>query len=386
MTENALALIETKTGNSLIESFQTNGLDQLIENYRNRALSFKGDISTKTGRDEIRSYAASIGKDKAQLERLGKQSVEDLQKTVKAVTAERMRGVAALQEIQDTVRKPLTDWEDAEKTRTADHEAAIASISLRMELVDNIDVHEIERRIAEIIEIGKSRNWEEFSQRAQDTHDTAYNFLIKKLEAKKKHDAEQAELARLRKEEADRKQREHEEKLQAEAADKARKEAEAEAKRKADEEAARVKAEQEKLEQERLKAEREKQAEKERADKAERDRIASEEKAKKDAQEAKEKSERDAKLAKEKAEREKEEAIRKERTRVEAENKRIADETAKREADKVHRTKINNEILTAILPIIHGHNSGRNAESHEIAKDIITAIAKGALPHVKINY
>jgi hypothetical protein len=385
MTENALALIETKTGNSLIESFQTNGLDQLIENYRNRALSFKGDISTKTGRDEIRSYAASIGKDKAQLERLGKQSVEDLQKTVKAVTAERMRGVAALQEIQDTVRKPLTDWENAEKARTENHEAAIASISLRMELTDNIDAQEIEKRIAEIIEIGKSRNWEEFAQRAQDTHATAYNFLVKKLEAKRKHDAEQAELARLRKEEADRKQREHEERLQAEAADKARKEAEAEAKKKADEQATRVKAEQEKMEQERLKIEREKQDAIDLAERTEKERIAYEEKAKKDAQEAKEKSERDARVAADKAKREKEEAICKERARVEAENKRIADETASREADKAHRTKINNDALSDITKAIQA-TAAITADYSAISKVIVSAIAKGEIRHVKINY
>lgn len=399
MNENALALIENKTGTTLIEAFQPNGLDQLIDKVRERAQNFKADISTKTGRDEIRSFAANIGKDKAQLERIGKSSVEDLQKTVKIVTSERIRAVAALQEIQDEVRKPLTDWEDAEKNRVDYMERMIKHIELCGIGIVGDSPQPLQiclRELEEKIKIAPEE-YKEFEARARDAMESSLTRIRTAIEKNNKDAEEKAELERLRKEDADRKQHEHEAKIIAEAAEKARKDAETKAAEDARKETARVLAEKDKVE-------REKQAAIDLAEKSEKERIASEKKAAQDLIDAENirieqanKAERDrvaaiakakeaAKIAADKAEEDKLAAIARVHDQVAAEKKLEAAATAKREADKNHRAKINNEALKGISKALSGINADVDADIDSIGKLIIAAIAKGEIQHVRISY
>lgn len=62
-----------------------------------------------------------------------------------------------------------------------------------------------------------------------------------------------------------------------------------------------------------------------------------------------------------------------------AENKRIADEAAAREADKAHKARINSE---AVHDICKYQPDLTEAD----AKTLIIAIAKGEVRHVKISY
>ena len=109
----------------------------------------------------------------------------------------------------------------------------------------------------------------------------------------------------------------------------------------------------------------------------------------------------EAALDAKKAEREKEEAelrlaqerqeaaAREERARVEAaaaerkrqedEQRRVAAETAKREADVEHRRKFNTEALADLLSQVPGLNEGS-------AKAILTAIVTGKVRHIAISY
>jgi hypothetical protein len=68
-----------------------------------------------------------------------------------------------------------------------------------------------------------------------------------------------------------------------------------------------------------------------------------------------------------------------ERDRIAAEKEREDAETARREADRSHKAKVNNDILAALigLPV---------CISEEQGKEIITAIAKGLIPNLKITY
>ena len=115
MTDNAMIILENSNPKEL---FVMNGLDAFIAKIREEVANAPKDISTEAGRKEIASLAYKIAKSKTALVKLGKESVDEYQKIIKSVTAERNRGEAALQEIQDNVRKPLTDWENADKART----------------------------------------------------------------------------------------------------------------------------------------------------------------------------------------------------------------------------------------------------------------------------
>jgi FKBP-type peptidyl-prolyl cis-trans isomerase len=70
-------------------------------------------------------------------------------------------------------------------------------------------------------------------------------------------------------------------------------------------------------------------------------------------------------------------AAERERQRVADEQRAEAEAAAKREADKAHKAKINNEALTALVAA---------GLSDADAKAAIGAIAKGLVPNVKINY
>ncbi|QKJ88058.1 hypothetical protein PMPD1_3126 [Paramixta manurensis] len=155
-----------------------------------------------------------------------------------------------------------------------------------------------------------------------------------------KFDREAAEA----KAEAERKRIAYEEELKRKAAEQARIEAEQKAQRAREEAAQR---------------ERELQA---KAEQAERDRIAAQERAEREKQAAIAEEQRKAKAA--------------EDARL-AEEKRIADEAAKRAADIEHRKAVNNKALADLIAA---------GIPEECAKACITAIAKGAVSAIRITY
>jgi colicin import membrane protein len=349
-----------------LQVFSDGGLDPVIERIEQEARSILLDISTEKGRKEIASLAYKIAQSKTTLDKMGKDLASGWKEQAKKVDQERARVWDRLELLQKEIRSPLTEWENKEKDRIANHERALADISALAVFSDEPSVAEIERRIARSVEISGARSWEEFTQRAKLAHEQTYDALVKKLEARKQYEAQQAELTRLRREEEERKRREHEERIAREAAEQARKAAEEKARKEAEAEAARVRAEQERAEQERLRIRREKGEAEARARKAEADRKAAEEKAERDKIAAAEQARKAAELA-----------VTRERERIEAEQRAEAEATAKREADKRHKAKINGEILAALV-------AAGIADDH--AKKAIEAIAKGLIPHVIIRY
>jgi len=75
-----------------------------------------------------------------------------------------------------------------------------------------------------------------------------------------------------------------------------------------------------------------------------------------------------------------------ERRRIEAaaEAQRQADEL--RAANTAHRSGINRKVLAAIMLAMSEVHTGNAEEADAIGKAIVTAIAKGAVPHTTINY
>jgi len=346
--------------------FVAGGTDALFEQIEKAAAEAPQDISTRAGRDAIKSNAYALTRFINAVDEIGKQYVAKLKEQPKIVDAERKRWRDRGAPLAVTVRRPVTELEEAEKARVDAHEAELAKIVVLGESLDPEATPEALRlRRAELDELSL-RNWEEFQKRAVDTTASVAAALDKAIAAAEKRDAERAELERFRQEKAAEAQREREAKIAAEAAEKARQEAEAEAKRKADEAERTAKEAADKAEAERLRVEREKQEAENRAAEAERR-----------AQEAKEQAAREAQEAAERAEREKQEAIAAEKQR--AEDARRAEEAAKekREADKRHVADINNGIKAAFAEF---------GVTDNIAGAIIGAIAAGKIRHLKIEY
>lgn len=81
------------------------------------------DTSTVKGRGEIRAQAFKVTRTKTAIDDAGKKLNEEAREKINAVDASRRKIREELDALADQVRKPLTEWEDAEKKR-ADEETA----------------------------------------------------------------------------------------------------------------------------------------------------------------------------------------------------------------------------------------------------------------------
>jgi len=344
-----------------VEIFRPGAIDPILEAIKTEARQQAAalDISTEANRKALASLAFKVAKTKTFIDGQRKALVADEKKRLSAIDAEGRRIWGELESLQAEVRKPLTEWEEADKARIAGHEANITETlnggTYSLQNWQSLSVEAMRDRLNEILALG-SWNWEEFRSRGELAIKTASVQIQEAIAKREKYDAEQAELARLRAEAAEREQKEREERIAQAARERAEREA-----REREELAAKM------AEAERQKIEREKEEAEARARRAEEARKAAEEKAQRDAAEAAER-----------AEREKQVAVEAERRRAEAETQRQRDEQARLERNKKHRAKIHGEITASLL--------NNTSISGEAANDVLDALVKGCVAHVAITY
>ncbi len=348
MTE--LAIIETLTPAVFIEEGR---LDKVIEDIKSRVANFNGDITTAKGRDEIKSFAFRIAKSKTALDNLGKECVEDWKKQSKVVDAERRRIWDIMEAMQKDVRKPVTDWEQAEETRVVNLKGRINNLGVPTYIAGGSD--KIKQILADIEATVIDESFEELQEIAAQTKAATIITLQSEIAAAEKREADAAELAELRRLAEERAQKDRDEAIRKEAAERATREAEEKAK--AEREAA---------------EKREADAKAEAARKEKEAKLAAENAAK-EAAEKIQKAEREKKEAEERAAR----AVEDERKKVAAENARVLAEEAKRDADKAHRRRVNSLIMTAFM------NAGLTEDA---AKTALKAIGTGIIPNIKLTY
>ena len=318
-TENALITIDPVNP---AELFVPKVIESLIAKVKTITDKHVPDISTPSGRKATISLAYAVTSAKTMVDGIGKDYVAELEALPKKVNGQRKRFREAMDEIRDTTRRPVTEWEEAEAEKArieafavkkdADEEDAYAAEALR----------ELERKVAE-----------------QD-----------------KELARHAEEKRL----ADEAVRVAEEKAAQAEKDKIA----AEAKARADKEAAEAKAKRD--------IEEAIQREKEQAAQAEQDRIDAEAKAKAD-QEAAVKA---AEL------RVQQEAEQKEAKRL-ADEKAEKEKAEKAAANQRHRAKVDGEITEDIQGVCVAEGMAWDADC---VKSIIMHVNKGHIRNITINY
>jgi hypothetical protein len=394
-----LALIGKPNALSL---FQPNGLDQILDKIRSEVALHVPDISTERGRKAISSLTRKISSSKVRIDDLGKDLVSEAKSQIGMIDAERKRGRDYLDNLRDDTRRPLTEWEDAEKSRVQAHEDAVAEMT-NMVPADTLDaIASQQKRLEEL----DSNNPQEFKERYGRAALGCASRLSAAAQAIRVRQAEQAELARLQKLEAERLQAEREERIKAQAAAEAKAAAEARALEEAAKAERAARAEQERIQREKEEAEaRAARAEAARVEAIEAARVEAEETAARverarlaeetrqgkeaarveferiEAEAAREAAEKrhaeEMAEAERKAEADKQAAIEAERRRV-AEAKRIEEAAAaKREANKKHRASINRAAMVALMA---------TGLTEEAAILVVTAIAHGKVPNVSISY
>jgi colicin import membrane protein len=389
-TVTALTIVEQLTPMQL---FSPEHLNPILERIKAEARAVETDISTPDGRKAIASLAYKIARTKTFIDEQRVKLVADRKRELAAVDSEGRRVREELDALKDEIRQPLTEWEESEKSRTAENEARISTMH-------DIATGEY-RTFAEVdtasvrLDRAWDHNFQEFTKRANGEHEAA---LLRLGFVAKVIGETQAEIARQKQREAEEAERIRIER-EAKIAEDARLKAETEAKRREEAQAREAKAREDEhariAAEEKSRLEREKLQAEERARKAEADRIAAERRAEADRvkaladkEAATRKAEADRKAAEKKAEDARVAAEKKAESdrvaAVEAERKRqddarIAEENErfKREQDKAHRAKVNREALDALT----SHGIEQSA-----AIEFIQLVAKKLVTHITIHY
>jgi len=351
-----IELIELPPKETAMQVFtDTCKLDEILKIVREKVVGTVYDMNKRKDREACASDAYKVARSKAALEKLGAAVSAELKELPKKVDAGRRYLKDGLEAIQAEVRAPLDEWEAAETARVERHKAGIEWFRLRADENRDLDSTELRASIEEVSARVVDETWEEFEAEAHRMKARALDSLTQALAAREKYEAEQAELAELRRKQAEQEQKDREAEIARQAAEKAK--ADAEAKAQAEREAAakreaEAKAAAEKAERDRIEAiERQRQAEA----RAEAERLAAEQRAK-DAAEAARKAE----LARQQREREEAEA-----------------EQRRREADQQHRIKIMGEAKQAFMSM---------NITEELARAIVLKIVRGEVPNVTINF
>lgn len=335
-----------------------NGLDSFLEKIR-AGVNEVPDLSTAKGRARIASLAAQVSRSKTAVEKPGRDYLKRLKEQPKVVEAELRRFVTECDQLRDEVRRPLTEWEDAEKARTEALQQRLVDLRALADVIDTAGNYlpsaDIQARILEAKSVVLDDSWQERAAEAGVAKDSTIQQLEASLVIAQKREHEAAELDRLRKEAEEKARLDREENIRREAAEQAKRDAEAKA-----------------------------QAEIDAAARRESEARAATERAEREKIEAQQKAEREAKAAAEKAEQEKNAAIAAERRRQEeaesarlAEQKRIAEEEARRAADKEHRRSINQQAIADLI---------ESGLTQEMAEKALIAIASGKVSAVSIKY
>lgn len=332
------------------ELFTAKTLDTAITKIETDIRSIHTDISTKKGRDDVISLSVKVRDSKTLVEKVRKKLGEDLREELDGINSVGKEAVTRLQNLQDEVRLPVTEFENAEKERVDNHKMMISEIveTSILEGNDIITVEVIENAIKQAYDLYSNREWEEFTQKAQETHEEVTQILSEKLIALKTHLAEQAELEQLRADKAIQDQKDRD----AQIAKDAKTQADGEAKILLD----------------KIKADKAK------AIQGKKDAVAKAKQDIKDFDARTKKAAEDADIAQQKA-------VDDERQRIADEKQAEIDAEAKRALNTKHKDGINNEALPAL---IHTLNKEGTPEDH--AKEIIIAIATGQVPHISIKY
>lgn len=322
----------------IIEAFKVEGgTKALFGRVSENARSVVFDMSVRKDRESLKSFAYSLARIKTTVDNHGKELVSGIKQQAALIDADRKFWRDNMELLQDEIRKPLTDFEQAEKDRVAKHENAIESIKNNACYYIDTTLVELKQSLAFAEQVVVDGSFEEYQEQAKIAKYEAIELLRVAVASREKYEAEQAELEALRQAEQVRIQQEHDAQIAREAAEKATREAEERARF----EAERVQREKVEVEQREARLKAEKEAAELRAVQAaenERKRIEVEQ------------------IAKAEAERKAAEA---------------------READQAHKKLICSEALKGLTDL---------GVSVDQGKAILNAINKGLVPHVSIKF
>lgn len=181
-----------------------NGIEELVKQVETaaRAAAQNPDLTTQKGRDAIVSLAYKVTQSKTAIDKTGGDLNADRLAENKKVNDLRNLAKERLTALADEIRKPLTDWEAAEETRTTAHKDAIQDIGMAgINEHSSVEVIAVALSDLEAIDVSADRleEYAEFAASAKEATAARLNAAL--IVAKDREDAA-AELDKFRKEAA----------------------------------------------------------------------------------------------------------------------------------------------------------------------------------------
>lgn len=360
------------------------GLGQFFDAVKAEVTGEVPDLTTRKGRERIASLAATVSKSKAAVEKPGRDYLRRLKEMPKVVEAELRDFVTKMDNLRDTTRQPLTEWEEAEQARKDKHVDGIQDIKDLAAFEAIPTAAHVAQIIAGLESVEINETWEEFLAEAAQVKDQTLSKLRTLHAERTQYEAEQAELTRLRAEAEAQAQRDRDTEIARVAAAQARLQAQQQAQAERD---AAARREQELLDQAAATQRAAAQAALDAEAAAERQRLQLELQAEQ-SRAAAAQAETNRIAAEQRVEQERAAAVRRQEQAVEqARQNELARQAAAvafeleqaqaREADEAHRRTINRAALDAFI-------AGGMPE--ECAKQAVKLIAQRKIPAVTISY
>lgn len=195
--------------------------EALYDAIKEKADQFSPDITTAKSRKELASFAHKIVKTKTRIDAVRTELTEEMRAAVAKIDQRGKVMRERLDALRDEVRKPLTDWETAEKARVENIQSEIAKARELGKVRFGETSEQIQQRISQLPTHDLSF-YGEFRDEAELVLEAAFNQLTNaktaaknaELEAEERR-REQEELSRLRRIQEE--QRAKEERARAEA-------------------------------------------------------------------------------------------------------------------------------------------------------------------------
>lgn len=108
--EDGLIVVPQSSVPEIFSSVQA--IETIVEMVRQEVSGHVPDLGTVKGRKAIASLSAKVSKSKVLLDGLGKDLVSDIKQQAKVIDAARKTARDSLDELRDETRKPLTEWEE----------------------------------------------------------------------------------------------------------------------------------------------------------------------------------------------------------------------------------------------------------------------------------
>lgn len=217
----------TEQGLAVYEEFRAQLAD--LEKWNSQQVF---DYEDPLGNKEARSHIYKLRQTKGAVERVRKAEKQEVLDRGRRIDGEAKDITARLDAMIAVHQAPLDAIEQREKDRQAKHEAALERLR-ELATVSNepLSSAEIEKRLRELESYTITEMWEEYAAEAMKVRGEGQKALQEWLDRTRKHEEEQRELDRLRREKAEREQAERDERIRKEAAARAQREAEEKAQR-----------------------------------------------------------------------------------------------------------------------------------------------------------